>query len=479
MPTTLVWLRHDLRLADHPALVDAAEHGAVVPVFVWAPEEEGDWPPGSAHRWWLHHTLAALDADLRDRGARLVLRTGPSLDALRDVIDATGAEAVVWNERYAPPLAERDADVRDALEADGVAVRTFASRILHDPHEVKTTSGGSYHVYTPFWKKVYGQGLLRTDKPLDVPSLTAPDTWPASVDLDALELLPEQHGGGDWAAGLRAAWTPGEAAAHDRLQYTLDHIVEDYEATRNRPDLDGSSRLSPYLHHGELSPNQVWHAVATWADAHDAWEEAEPYLQELVWREFSYHMLVHYPHTPSETYKDKFKAFGWQDDPEALKRWQEGQTGYPIVDAGMRQLYATGWMHNRVRMIVGSFLTKDLLIWWQRGAEWFWDGLVDGDLASNTMGWQWSAGSGADAQPFFRIFNPVSQSERHDPDGAYIRRFVPELADLPDEALHAPWEADADVLEAAGVVLGETYPHPMVDHSEARDEAMARYDEVR
>jgi deoxyribodipyrimidine photo-lyase len=478
--TTLVWFRHSLRLADNPALHAAAEHGAVVPVFVWAPDEEGDWPPGQGHRWWLHRSLGALDDRLRARDSRLVLRTGPTEEALMDLVDATGADAVYWNRRYEPPLMARDRTVRTALKEQGVETRTYESQILHDPDGVETTSGGSYHVYTPFWNKVTGEDLLRVGTPLDAPALgpsKAPDRWPESTPLEALGLEPDATNG--TGAGREATWTPGEAAAHDRLETVLDRIVADYEDMRDRPDRDGTSRLSPRLHHGELSPRQVWHAVSDWAERHDAHEAAEPYLQEIVWREFSYHMLYHYPNTPTETYKDKFKDFGWRDHDEAFDRWKKGQTGYPIVDAGMRQLTEIGWMHNRVRMIVGSFLTKDLLVWWQRGARWFWKHLVDGDLASNTMGWQWSAGSGADAQPFFRIFNPVSQGERHDPDGAYVRRYVPELADLPAEHIHQPWNAPDDVLEAAGVTLGETYPRPIVDHSEARDQAMAEYDKVR
>ena len=479
MPTTLVWYRRSLRLRDHPALVDAAEHGPVVPVFVWAPDEEGDWPPGGAAQWWLHHALQDLDARLREHGSRLIVRTGPTADALRDVAEATGATRVVWNRRYEPPLAERDAAVQATLEEQGLETRLFESQILHDPEAVETTSGGPYHVYTPFWKKVQKENLLRTGPPLEVPDLEPPDTWPAAESLDALNLLPELRGERDWAGGLRDTWTPTIDAAHDRLDYMLEHILGDYGTARDRPDKDGTSRLSPYLHHGQLSPNQVWHRVATWADDTGRHDDAEPFLREIVFREFSYHWLYHYPSTPTETYRDKFRDFPWRDDAEALSRWKRGQTGYPIVDAGMRQLYETGWMHNRVRMIVASFLTKDLMLHWRHGARWFWDTLVDADLADNTFNWQWTAGCGADAQPFFRIFNPVSQSERHDPDGDYIRRYVPELADLPDDAIHAPWEESDARLRALGVTLGETYPRPIVDHSQAREEALAAYEQVK
>ena len=479
MTTTLVWLRHSLRLRDNPALVDAAEHGAVVPIFVWAPDEEGDWPPGDAAQWWLRHALRDLGERLRERGSRLILRGGPTAGTLRTAADAVGADRVVWNRRYEPPLARRDAEVKTTLEDTGLETAVFESQILHDPEAVETTSGGPYHVFTPFWKKVRSENLLRTGPPLSVPPLTSPETWPSSEPLDALGLSAAANGASDWADGLQASWTPTVDGAHDRLDYTLEHVVADYDTTRDRPDKDGTARLSPFLHHGHLSPRQVWHRVETWADDTGRHDDARPLLRQVVFREFAYHWLYHYPDTPAETYRDKFRDFPWRDDAEALARWKQGQTGYPIVDAGMRQLAETGWMHNRVRMIVASFLTKDLMVHWRHGARWFWDRLVDADLASNTFNWQWTAGCGADAQPFFRVFNPVSQSERHDPDGDYIRRFVPELADLPDDALHTPWEESDARLEAFGVTLGETYPRPMVDHGEARETALDAYETVK
>lgn len=479
--TAVVWFRNDLRLGDHPALHQAVEaYEAVVPLFFWAPDEEGDWGPGGAQRWWLHHSLAALDADLRDHGLRLIVRQDRSLDQLRDVIDATGAEAVLWNRRYVPALQRRDDDVREALAADGIQCRVFASRILHEPTQIQTTSGGPYHVYTPFWKKL--QKKLTVDAPLPRPDLGesyAPTTWPNTTALDALGLTPEAQDGVNWAEGFDAMWTPGEQAARERLDHFIDALLIDYDAMRNRPDRDGTSRLSPHLHHGELSPRQVWTAVDKWVQNAAMREAADAFLQEIAWREFSYHLLTFYPETPTEVLRDKYADFPWKNDDEALERWQRGETGYPIVDAGMRQLWQTGWMHNRVRMIVASFLTKDLLLPWQAGARWFWDALVDADLANNTMGWQWSAGSGADAQPFFRIFNPVSQSERYDPEGDYIRQYVPELAGLPNEHLHAPWDAPDDALDAAGITLGDTYPEPIVDHGVAREQALDAYQTIR
>ena len=473
----IVWFSKDLRLEDNPALYYAADrHDVVIPVFIWAPEEDGAWPPGGACRWWLHYALQALGTALQGQGLRLVLRTGSSLEALRDVIKETGADAVYWNKRYEPALRQRDRHLAEALREDGVACDAFEGAILHDPERVQTGSSGSYRVFTPFWKKL--QRVLDVSPPLPTPHLAwtkAPQAWPASLRLDALGLLPTV----DWAEGLRSTWTPGEQAARQRLRRFLDDTLLDYATLRDRPDVDGTARLSPYLCYGELSPRQVWHAVKQGRQKPPMKEAAEVFLRQIAWREFAYHLLYHYPETPTVPLKDTFEAFTWRDDAEGLRRWQQGRTGYPIVDAGMRQLWHIGWMHNRVRMIVASFLTKDLLLPWQEGARWFWDTLVDGDLANNTMGWQWAAGSGADAQPFFRIFNPVSQGKRYDPEGVYVRRWVPELKALPDRYLHQPWQAPADVLKKAGVVLGQTYPAPLVDHRFARERALEAYQDVR
>ena len=334
-------------------------------------------------------------------------------------------------------------------------------------------------VVTPFWKKARAE--MSVDAPLDRPRLgetSAPEAWPDSDDLDAFELTPEAQDGVDWGTGMAEEWTPGEGGALDRLDAFLDDALLGYPDGRNVPAIRGSSMLSPHLHWGEISPRTVWDRVQSWVSNGATREDADVFLSEIGWREFSYHVLHHFPDTPTEPLKDKYAAMPWRATPSYLEAWQRGQTGYPLVDAGMRQLWSIGWMHNRVRMVTASFLTKDLLVPWQEGAQWFWDTLCGGDLANNTMGWQWAAGCGADAQPFFRIFNPVSQSQKHDPDGTYIRRWVPELADLPTKHLHAPWEAPDKVLAEAGVVLGETYPAPMVDHSERRDIALEALKEV-
>ncbi len=469
MALTIVWLHNDYRLRDNPALFHAAKSGPVIPLVVWAPDEDKAWAPGGAHRWWIHHSLNSLAVDLESNGSTLVVRRGPSLDVIRSVAKETGAEKVYWNQRYEPALRTRDLKIEAALRDAGLAVKTFQSALLHDPDEVRTNAGNPYRVFTPFFKKF--KSVVDVASPIGQPSFDSSPDFPDSLSIDDLGLLPKI----DWAEGIREQWSPGERAAHKRLEWFVDGAITAYDEHRNRPDMDGTSMLSPYLRYGELSARQIWTAVLNQHPDNDgAWS----YLSEIGWREFSYHLLYHYPHTTEKPLNDRFASFAWSANEDHLKRWQRGTTGYPIVDAGMRQLWHIGWMHNRVRMIVASFLTKDLLIHWREGARWFWDTLVDGDLANNTQGWQWSAGSGADAQPFFRIFNPVSQGERFDSDGKYVRKWVPELSNLPDKYVHKPWEAPEDVLEDAGIRLGEDYPERIVEHSDARKRAMKVYENL-
>jgi deoxyribodipyrimidine photo-lyase len=470
---TVVWFRRALRLADHAALTFAADRGPVTPVWIWAPGEEAPHETGGAQRWWLSRSLPALDASLRAVGSRLTLRHGPSAEALIDVARAVGADTVAWESDETPHLNARDADVRRVLEAAGLRVRVFGGRILHEPDAVQTGGGLPYRVFTPFWKRVRDT----VDVPAPTPSpatLAAPNAWPASETLDAFPLTAEQQDGVDWSAGMDAAWTPGEAGALSRLDAFACGGLDGYGEGRDAPAAPHVSRLSPHLHFGEVSIRQAWHGVGGGPAA-----DVAKFRAELGWREFAYHVLHHRPDTTHAPMNAAFEAFPWRDDPAGLAAWQRGRTGIPIVDAGMRELWATGWMHNRVRMLVASFLVKDLFVPWTVGAAWFSDTLVDHDLASNTLGWQWVAGSGADAQPFFRIFNPVSQGERFDADGAYVRRWVPEIAGLPDAVVHRPWEATPLDLAAAGVTLGETYPAPIVDHAARRVEALAALDQMR
>lgn len=474
---TLVWFRLDLRLADNPALVAAASRGApLVPVFIWSPEEENPWAPGAASRWWLHHSLFLLNEALRTRGSRLILRRGPALSALRALLKETGAGAVVWNRRYEPATLARDTRIRAALEAQGIEALSFNSALLFEPWTQKTSAGGPFQVFTPFWK-----ACLAAPEPADPPAaprkLVAPSKWPKSVALERLELVSRN----DAAARLRAAWKPGEAAAAAQLERFSRKALHGYPAGRDVPGRDATSRLSPHLHFGEIGPRQIWRAVKKAARGGDrsASEAALSYLRQLGWREFAHHLLFHFPHTPEQPLRREFARFEWPGSKTALRAWQCGRTGYPLVDAGMRELQSTGWMHNRVRMVVASFLVKDLLLPWQAGAKWFWDMLVDADLANNTLGWQWSAGCGADAAPFFRIFNPVKQGENFDVAGEYIRRWVPELARLPAKWIHKPWQAPAEILRKARIVMGKTYPRPVVDHGEARRHALAAYAMIR
>lgn len=476
MRPAIVWFRQDLRLADNPALLAAVERGGpVVPVYIWSPQEEGDFAPGAASRWWLHHSLAGLDAALRKRGSRLVLRQGPLLRQLRAVAKETGAAAVFWNERYEPDAFSRDQEIRAALAADGIEGETTNGALLFEPWTIRNKAGNPYQVFTPFWKACLAVG----DPPAPAPAparLRAPGSWPVSLSLDALGLLPKP----DWAGGLRDAWQPGEAGALASLKQFIADGLADYSRERNRPDRRGTSRLSPHLHFGELGPRQVWHGcINRPGESSAGGSRGSQFMAEMGWREFANHLLFHFPETTTEPLRKQFRNFPWQKDRRLLTAWQRGLTGFPFVDAGMRQLWATGWMHNRVRMVVGSFLVKDLLIDWRRGAAWFWDTLVDADLANNTLGWQWIAGCGADAAPYFRVFNPVAQGEKFDPQGEYVGRWVPELAGLPAKWIHKPDEAPASVLAAAGVKLGSTYPRPVVSHEVARSVALEAYRTIR
>jgi deoxyribodipyrimidine photo-lyase len=475
----ILWLRLDLRLADNPALDAAVKGGGgpVIPVFIWSPGEEGDWPPGGASRWWLHQSLAALDACLRRLGSKLVIRRGPALAILRALAKETGAGAVFWNRRYEPAVMARDAKVEAALCGDGRWVERFNATLLHEPWTIENRSGRPFQVFTPFWKHCLDQPDPAA--PLPPPKkLCAPATWPKSLSLDELELEPKIN----WTGNMRAAWRPGEAGAQANLKRFLNNAVWNYNDDRNHPDRAGTSRLSPHLHFGEISPRQIWHGLKRMASKRGLpmvkWRSS-PFLTELGWREFAHHLLFHFPHTPTEPLRPEFKNFPWRQDAARLEAWQKGRTGFPIVDAGMRELWATGWMHNRVRMIVASFLVKDLLLPWPEGARWFWDALVDADLANNTLGWQWTAGCGADAAPYFRVFNPVSQGEKFDPQGDYVRRWCPELAERPAVWIHQPHHAPPGILHAAGVVLGRVYPRPIVSHPAARERALKAFARFR
>jgi len=474
---SLVWFRQDLRLHDNPALQAAIERGGpVIPVFIRSVEEAGAWRPGEASDWWLHQSLQELNRSLQATGSRLILRTGTSLTELLRLVKETGADAVFWNRVYEPAAIARDKQVKPALRQAGLAAESFNGTLLMEPWEVQTGEGRPYQVFTAFWKSCLAKPAPTT--PLPAPSkLRAPESWPTTVPLESLHLEATRP----WIQGLKAAWQPGTISALRQLNTFVEAAVLDYETARDRPAEIGTSRLSSHLHFGEISPRMIWHTVQSrfpnLTESHDS--NPRTYLKEIGWREFAYHLLYHFPATTDQPLRPEFARFPWEDNPQFLKAWQRGRTGYPIVDAGMRELWATGWMHNRVRMIVASFLVKDLRLHWRHGAAWFWDTLVDADLAANTLGWQWSAGCGADAAPYFRVFNPTLQSEKFDPDGHYLRKWIPELKSLPTRWLHAPWMAPQPTLHAASITLGRTYPNPIVDHKVARIRALEAFEKIK
>lgn len=475
----IVWLRRDLRLADNPA-IDAARdrYDQVLPVYIYAPEEEGDWAPGAASRWWLHYSLTSLKEALEERESGLLIRSGNSLEQLQELISSYGATAVYWNRLYEPALVERDKAVKAALKKkEELDVQSFSAHLLSEPWEVKNGSGDPYKVFSPFWRQLQKQFTCRD--PLPKPrSLASPKLKSPKGSIEELKLLPQIN----WDEGFKECWQPGADGAHQLLREFLKEKVSSYKEKRDRTDLDISSRLSPHLHFGEISPHQIWYEVdkVVNADAEAPTEkEAEAFLRQLAWRDFAHHLLFHFPHTDKKPLREEFSKFPWKKNKKALKRWQKGQTGYPLVDAGMRELWHTGVMHNRVRMVVASFLVKHLLLPWQEGEEWFWDTLVDADLANNCFGWQWTAGCGADAAPYFRVFNPILQGEKFDPKGEYTKKWVPELTDLPTKWLQKPWEASKEVLNDAGIELGKDYPEPIVEHSEARERALEAYHELK
>ena len=467
--TSLVWFRQDLRAADNPALRAAAERGApCLAVYILDDEDAGAWAMGGASRWWLHHSLLDLRAELRQLGLPLILRRGPAETLLSALIEESGADAVFWNRRYENWAQTRDAAIKAQLRESGLTAKSFNGSLLHEPWTVKSKSGGPLRVFSPFWRAA--NALPEPEPPLPAPDgFTAPDALPASDELDSLDLLPSKP---DWSAGLKARWTPGAAGARAELESFIIAGLERYAEDRDRPDVAATSCLSAHLHWGEISPRQVWAAAKTAEAAGASVRNVEKFLAEIGWREFSYNLLHHYPDLPERNLQGKFDRFSWRSDEAGLNAWRRGRTGYPLVDAGMRQLWETGWMHNRVRMVAASFLVKHLRIHWREGETWFWDTLVDADLASNAASWQWVAGCGADAAPYFRIFNPISQGEKFDPDGTYVRRWVPELARLPARFIHQPWTAPALVLHEAGIDLGTTYPRPIVEHAKARAEAL-------
>lgn len=448
---SIVWFNQDRRLEDNPALAAAIDRKtAVIPLYIWDPQSEGEWLPGSNCQWWIHHSLENLKQNLAEIGLPLVVRKGNALDCIHQIIKETKSDAVFWNRRYEPWAIASMAQIKSELHAIGVACNSFNGSLLFEPWKVANKQHKPFQVFTSYWKQCLA--LDEPSKPILRPRKAKP--YPGTLDSLEIQQLQLQQ-----IADLQT-WTPGEDSAASLLNRFLEEAISEYIQNRDFPSIEGVSKLSPYLHHGEISPRTIWHAAKMMGD-----QKASPFLRQLGWREFAYHLLYHFPQTPTKPLRSKFSSFPWKSDESLLKAWQQGMTGYPFVDAGMRELLHTGWMHNRVRMVVGSFLVKHLMLPWQLGAKWFWEKLVDADMANNTLGWQWVAGCGADAAPYFRIFNPITQGEKFDPDGLYIRKWIPELKDLPLKWLHQPWLAPQPT----------KYPKPIVDHESARQQALAAF----
>lgn len=474
-PVVLVWLHQDLRLSDHPAFTAASSSGfGVVPLYILDDETPAGWKMGGASRWWLHHSLAALDASLHGFGSRLILKRGRAEAVLEDMLKTLPVKAIYQHQHHEPWAAERQDRIAGLCRQHDVAHHVSLGSLLAQPGVVRGKTGGRLKVFTPFKRNLLNQ--VSPSAPLQTPQnpIPAPESWPSSLALKQLGLLPEKP---DWSAGFTACWQVGELAAQQRLDNFLKTAVSSYAKGRDLPSIEGTSRLSPHLHFGEISPRQVFSAVMDACNGIPD-EDASSFLSEIIWREFSYELLDQFPSMPEHPIRAEFSHFPWAEDAAMLAAWQRGRTGYPLVDAGMRQLWHEGWMHNRVRMICGSFLTKHLLLPWQAGADWFFDTLVDADLASNSAGWQWVSGCGADAAPYFRIFNPISQGAKFDAAG-YVRHWLPVLAGLSDKDIFSPWAAPQGELMAAGVRLGENYPMPLVDHPTARQRALAAFASIR
>ena len=468
----ILWFRQDLRLTDNPALTAAlAMDAPIQPIYILDDESAGERQMGAASRWWLHQSLDALNRDL-DGG--LLCFSGNAETILPRLAKNIGADGVFWNRCYEPWRINRDKGIKSQLLKAGLKVRSFNGSLLFEPPNVTKKDGSPYKVFTPFYRK----GCLENSPPPRKPG-PRHDDLPiyrerGGETVDDLDLMPKI----DWYGGIAEEWTPGEAGARARLDRFLDKGIRNYKEGRNRPDQSFVSRLSPHLHFGEISPNTVWYEAGKLSGDEQLSDSLDTFLSELGWREFSYSLLYYWPTLPEQNLQAKFDRFPWRDDEDQLKRWQRGMTGYPIVDAGMRELWRTGYMHNRVRMIVGSFLVKNLMHDWRHGEAWFWDTLVDADLANNSASWQWIAGCGADAAPYFRIFNPVSQGQKFDPGGNYVRRFVPELAGMPKKYIHNPWDAPDTALAEAGVKLGQDYPAPVVELKASRERALAAFKSI-
>lgn len=475
----IVWFRRNFRLHDNPPLHYAAlQNAPIIPVYCHSPRSLGRAAPGGASKVWLHHSLTQFNRQLTALGTPLIIReTDNPINELEQLADQLNASAIYYDKRYEPTRLAKEQELEQRL-GSRLSLKGWNANLLVEPGSLYTKQNEPYKVFSPFWKNALRE--LQPTLPLPAPSRLTP-TWESrgirSLTVEALNLLPATP----WHRPIVDAWDIGEEAALRRWQIFLGSAIEPYKEDRNRPDVQGTSSLSPHLHFGEISPRQLWHDIvqSVGGEGKPLPKGHQHYLSELGWREFAHNLLFHFPQTVEQPLRAEFANFPWDTNPQLLKCWQRGQTGYPIVDAAMRQLWSTGWMHNRLRMIVGSFLVKNLLMDWKQGERWFWDTLVDADLANNVMGWQWIAGCGADAAPYFRIFNPILQAEKFDPEGVFVRQWLPELQDVPKDYIHKPWEMKPLIQRDCGVVIGKDYPHPLVDHFEARNRALQAYERVK
>lgn len=483
----ILWFRQDFRLDDNLALINAVEHAhntdhPIIPIYIHDDHNADTWKAGGASKWWLHHSLKNLAQSLKDQyGLTLTYFSGAAEDIIERLITNNDITHMFWNRQYEPWRIARDTAIKATLKDKNITAHSYNSAMLYEPHTVAKADGTPYKVFTPYYRKGCLQMVGAPPEPAPAPEKctlkTASLSCENAIALDDLNFIPSI----EWYKTMEAEWNPGEQGALKRWGSFLENGLKGYKEGRNFPDKPNVSRLSPHLHFGEISPRKLWHEAQAASVAQSYENDADTFQSELGWREFSTYLLYHFPELPHENLQEKFNHFPWNDHTENdhLQRWQSGQTGYPIVDAGMRELWQTGYMHNRVRMVVGSFLVKHLRLHWHHGEHWFWDTLLDADLANNSASWQWIAGCGADAAPYFRIFNPITQGKKFDADGAYVRKYVPEIAGLPDKYLHAPWEAPDHILARANVTLGKTYPKPVVDHSAAREDALSAFSSLK
>ncbi|MDX1949077.1 MAG: deoxyribodipyrimidine photo-lyase [Rickettsiales bacterium] len=480
MNHSLVWFRQDLRITDNPALKNAIENSKFTSAIYILDDEKKQKirALGGASKWWLHYALQDLSNNLKENyNIDLIIRKGNPEEIIPEICAENNIEKLYYNRLYEPYYYKRDSEISDILSKQNIAVENFNSALLVEPWEVKNGSREFFKVYTHFYKACLKNFIPRNSikKPKPQNKKFQKDIF--SESLESLNLTPKKP---NWAKGFYDYWQVSEGAAENRLYNFLENLVENYDEKRNFPDVENTSKLSPYLHFGQISPHQI-------LDACELFKQKNPnsinginkFISEIYWREFSYNLMFNFPSLPEKNFRAEFDNFPWEDNLENLKKWQKGKTGYPIIDAGMRELWHTGWMHNRVRMIVGSLLTKHLLTHWKYGEEWFWDCLVDADLANNSASWQWVSGSGADAAPYFRIFNPVMQGEKFDAYGVYVRKWIPELKHLPNEFIHKPWLASPLILKAAGVELGKNYPEPIIPMEKGRNKALEAYQKMR